>query len=1132
MGRTFNKTLRGGRSSVGRRVGSSRGVQTGVLQRSKFSQSIVQQQRANVAAQKLAQEDAVLANKVIVDINAGRIKNLSQIPLRVRSVITVTQPQLNQISSYYSAQADATLWKQAYDLADRVISSTDPRAIFAISFSDNKYARTAYSQLRSNVTAYNQRKKQIQDIRSGKTANVKIIGGRIFDLDTNKPITPFAATSKQFYTTLQKELPVGEKLLIDRNYNITGIKSAALRKVFPFNNKAIAEYNRQLPRTDFSKLVSRLGDSLKITNTSRARINIKFPNGNTTTISSKGRVIVGAALAGKKYVFEDGVLISVGGVSTNLMASKVTTTPEVTKVKNKLTNWAKAQILKLEQRRKSNLNALEIADRGRELQRLRVLQALGSNLTNIQKREVKILSKRVAKNYGRGAQVLTDTMIMALINTGIGGKELVVAMSKSPKAAWATIAALPAAIGTGLKKDFNTLMSGDPLEIALLWAEYEAVGRLLEAGGKLTGKVLLKVNPFLKKIKNGKIILKVAPSEIFKVKGTERFLRTRVQAPSFKRPFATVADFLKGRKPGQFKKFQKTRGLELQVQTVKSGAKTLSEQVKFSGKQVTAVNAAADQLTSWLKRKQIIRKPIPGEALFPSNIKRILKKFDKGIKLTQKEFGDVNRWLRKNVADNITLLERSLYLDPASGLRISRLGIQAERTATLRDLFTGNFKLRANKPQILIFENAMIEKLPKTLSKVKNKLLKNQKLTEAEVNQLIAWQVKRSGKFKPIGSTIYEGGIELEVTLAPGEIIKRVRKAGTVVIEGKKVSMVMAEVYRPTAAIRLKIKLAQLGKLAKSELAKLEKFLSKKANRKIKIETPEVKSRIRLSGRRRNSKYRPVVRISTFRIGFKTGIRSVTKREAVRRKVTRRKTKLTRKKRSKARPKRTRAKRKPAKRPKRSKARPKRKPAKRPKRKRPRPKPRGRARPKPRPPRPRPPKPRPPRGGGGSDRPKPRPRIGTERFGRKKLKKKQPVYFIKVRRKGKIVNLHPRPLILSDAKDFLAHKLDRNLVRSGWFEPLAPTREVIRLPKVMQGYFGRNKKKLRPYKIKVGKKKTIRRGYIEKRKYILDTRGEKKQLASARRRKATRRKPVRRKPVRRRKVRKPMKRKPIRRKRK
>jgi len=116
----------------------------------------------------------------------------------------------------------------------------------------------------------------------------------------------------------------------------------------------------------------------------------------------------------------------------------------------------------------------------------------------------------------------------------------------------------------------------------------------------------------------------------------KNFLKTRVLNPSIIRPFSSVADFFKRKKPGQFKKFTKDPGLILKEQTVTTGSTPLSKQVLLAGKEVTAVNASANQLTSWLGRKKIIRKPFnltglekkfpKGEKSFPIKIKRILNK--------------------------------------------------------------------------------------------------------------------------------------------------------------------------------------------------------------------------------------------------------------------------------------------------------------------------------------------------------------------------------------------------------------------------------------------------------------------------------------------------------------------------
>ena len=400
-------------------------------------------------------------------------------------------------------------------------------------------------------------------------------------------------------------------------------------------------------------------------------------------------------------------------------------------------------------------------------------------------------------------------------------------------------------------------------------------------------KQLAKLSPNYVKMVNGKFVLRKLPKETFTVKGRERFLKQRVQKPSIKRPFSSILDFLKGRKAGQFKRFTKDPGLILKSQSVESGGKPLSKQIELAGKEITAVNTAKEQLTSWLKRKQIIRKPIPGEDDFPNSIKTILNKFDNGRKLTSSEFARVNKWLQKNIAPNITLLERSLYLDPEKGVRISRLGIDKTRTATLRDILRGNFRLfDRQKPQVLIFENVKVAKFPKTLKDIEAKLKAGKQLTTKETNRLIAWQIKTgSGKFKPIGSTIYRGGIELEVTLAPGEVIKRIKQIGFTFIEGKKVNFVTAEVWKPTKALLEKINKAKEGKLTNKQIKALEKSLSKKLGRKIRVETPNLKKFDRKASRENL----PILRVKGKAIRVLTSVRKSTPRKSTPRKPTSRK---------------------------------------------------------------------------------------------------------------------------------------------------------------------------------------------------------------------------------------------------
>jgi len=115
------------------------------------------------------------------------------------------------------------------------------------------------------------------------------------------------------------------------------------------------------------------------------------------------------------------------------------------------------------------------------------------------------------------------------------------------------------------------------------------------------------------------------------------------------------------------------------------------------------------------------------------------------------------------------------------------------------------------------------------------------------------------------------------------------------------------------------------------------------------------------------------------------------------------------------------------------------------------------------------------------------------------LSKAQPTYRVVTRKRGKIVNLFAKPLTLKDAKDYLAYSVDNSLTKTAWLVPLGKSKNVASPPRNTQGYFSKVSTKLRPYKIKQGKKKPLLSGYIEKRKYFQDTPGERGQAKRLRR---------------------------------
>ena len=712
-------------------------------------------------------------------------------------------------------------------------------------------------------------------------------------------------------------------------------------------------------------------------------------------------------------------------------------------------------------------NSLKASAKRGDIQRLANLQRK-NRLTASERIEKQRLQKVVANNYKKVSNMVALTIAKTILSLGVGSVDLAIALRKDPVG---TMKSIPPNVWISVKQDFARAKgsSTGALNVAV---EYATLGGILKGIGKVTGstiRTVSKIKPSYVKEVGGKFVLRKEPTEILKVRGRERLLKARVQRPSIKRPFSSVSDFIKGRKPGQFKKFTRDPGLILRKQTVATGASPLSAQARLAGQEVTAVNAAAMQLTSWIRRKQIIRKPIPGEANFPIKIKNLLKKFDSGKSLATREFAEVNLWLQKNVAPNITLLERSLYLDPTSGLRISRLGIQPTRTATFRDILRGNFRLwnAAGKPQVLIFENAKVTKFPKSLDKIKRKLLANKQLTATETNQLIRWQVQTgSGKFKPIGSTIYNKGKELEITLAPGEMIKRIKQVGFTFINGKKVTFVTAKIFKPTKILSNQIKKANQGKLSKTQLSSLEKSLSKKLGRRVRIETPTLR-KISQRDIRRADQNIPVLRIRGSGIFASRLIRTNVRRRSPKRLTKRDRTISARPGRPTVKS-RSSVRRKPIIRTKSS----QRRTARRVSAIR--------------------------RGGKKSSAKPPIILRIPETFTRKTLSKSQPTFYVVEKVRGRFKKLFPKPLTKKDARDYAVYSIDNHLSKTAFFIPLGNSRKVVSPPKPIQNYYAKNNRKVRPYRIRFGRRKQLVNGYIEKRKYFQDTAGEKRQLSIAR----------------------------------
>jgi len=503
----------------------------------------------------------------------------------------------------------------------------------------------------------------------------------------------------------------------------------------------------------------------------------------------------------------------------------------------------------------------------------------------------------------------------------------------------------------------------------------------------------------------------------------------------------------------------------------------LLSQVNKQGQKLNAISSQADDLINFFNKQRTIRKPIPGEATFNSATKTLLKKLDSGT-ITKMELFDLDLLVRSQGAKG--LLERAFFADPTGKIRPSRLGVVDSNKAGLMDYLSGDITFRKARPQILLFEDIKVARFPSYLKRVASKIKTGKTLTRAEANALLEWQLKQSGKFKPVG---FISG-ESEITLAPREILKKVKTVGYTSIKGRRVPIIKVSVLKQSKIMKSLIKKLDDGIITVAERAKLSRMLKTQTGFNYGLSSNRVVS----------AKYVPIRRIgfsSLSKISSKLKSGKIYKRLSSKPSLVSRSGKSLRTyKPSKSKIPKKPSRKYPPKSPRRSPPKsPKKSPPKSPPRKSP-------------PGSPRPPK-RPP------VKPPITPPIRTPKgFKRKTLSKKTPVYYVVIRRKGKLVKLNARPLTLRDARDYLAYRLDRGLGRSAWFEPIGKTNRVVGLPRNIKGYYSKVSHKMRPYKIRLGEKKAIRNGYIEKKKYVGDTKSEIRDLQLSRRKAALRRRVV------------------------
>jgi hypothetical protein len=170
-------------------------------------------------------------------------------------------------------------------------------------------------------------------------------------------------------------------------------------------------------------------------------------------------------------------------------------------------------------------------------------------------------------------------------------------------------------------------------------------------------------------------------------------------------------------------------------------------------------------------------------------------------------------------------LERAFFADPYGKLRVSRLGVleEAPQRASFLDVLSGNVQFSKTKPQVTLFENVPVEKFPASLKDVEKLLKKGKSGTEAQKLRLVEWQLKPSGKFKPLGFI----STEPEVILSPGEIIRKQKTIAKTIFNSKPIDIFSVEIASATPKTAELQKLKLFGGLNLKQNAELISRISK-----------------------------------------------------------------------------------------------------------------------------------------------------------------------------------------------------------------------------------------------------------------------------------------------------------------
>ena len=555
---------------------------------------------------------------------------------------------------------------------------------------------------------------------------------------------------------------------------------------------------------------------------------------------------------------------------------------------------------------------------------------------------------------------------------------------------------------------------------------------------------LLRISPTSALVKIG--------ANIYMIKVTDAGFRAlgRLSSSAFVRLNPKFVGVLKA---GQKIVVKTGKGKKVKLQVVsKIPGQTIAKQIGLSGKKVkVAVSTQADSLLGLIRRSKTLSKPLGIQKALGKTASRLLKQYDKGARLSTKQIKFLDNAIKK--AGSKGLLERAFFADPTGKIRPSRLGIIKPKKLKLIDYLTSDFTFKKARPQILLFENAVIEKFPKAIKVIAKKLSRGQSITPDEASRLLQFQLKNTGKFKPLGFASKES----EIVLGAGSVIKRVKKVGVTRINGVNIPIIKVRIAKLPKSLKNALDKFKSGKLTTAEIKKLDNALSKSTGFKYGLS----------SSGRSGIRY-----VSLKRLGLSVSSR-VSRKRTSRKSPVSRKSKISKTSRS-----------------------PKSRKSKTPRGSKSPRRPRGSKSPR----SPRllrsPKSPKSPRSPKSPPKRKPIPKKPPVR---RRVPKKQPTrklskavdtYFIKYKVRGKFVR-NKFPLTKNDARDLLARRLDHLPSRVSQMIPAGRNKVVGNLPIGVRGYYSKTSKKFKKYKIVRKKKKTIR-GYQEKRKYSLDKPKERK----------------------------------------